>query len=267
MTDPNIEALVAGARAYERLHVPALFKQWCPRVLNAAGVEPGDWVLDVACGTGVLAREALIRVGPMGRVAGVDSGRGMLVVAREIAPDIEWQEAAAEHLPYPDHLFDVVVCQFGLMFFSDRLQALREMIRVLKPGGRLAVAVWDRLENSEAYPIEVELLERVVGHEAANALRAPFALGDKNYLMALFKNSGAQSLNLITENGIAHYPSIKAMVEADLRGWLPIMGVFLTDEQVSGILAAAEIELVDYVTANAGIMFSSPAHIVTGAKP
>jgi len=79
--EPTLEDEVAGAQAYESLHVPALFKQWCPRVLDAAGVGPGHDVLDVACGTGVLAREAAVRVGPEGFVAGVDPGRGMLAVA------------------------------------------------------------------------------------------------------------------------------------------------------------------------------------------
>lgn len=115
-----LEDQIAGARAYEALHVPALFKQWCPRVLDAAGVESGHSVLDVACGTGVLAREAAARVGPAGQVAGVDPGRGMLAVARELAPKLEWLEATAESIPFGDRSFDAVVSQFGLMFFSDR---------------------------------------------------------------------------------------------------------------------------------------------------
>lgn len=179
MGEPGLDDQIAGARAYEALHVPALFTQWCGHVLNAADVQPGDRVLDVACGTGILAREAALRVGESGTVAGVDPGRGMLAVAKELGPGIEWKEDTAESLPYPDASFDAVVSQFGLMFFSDRGQALSEMLRVLKPGGRLAVAVWERLENSEAYPIEVALLERLAGKAAADALRAPFVLGDK----------------------------------------------------------------------------------------
>jgi SAM-dependent methyltransferase len=266
VNEPNLEDQIAGARAYEGLHVPALFKQWCPRVLDAAGVEPGYRVLDVACGTGVLAREAAVRVGPTGHVAGVDQGRGMLAVAGELAPNVGWREAPAESLPYPDQSFDAVVSQFGLMFFSDRLQALREMIRVLKPGGRLAVAVWDSLENSDAYPIEVEVLERLAGDAAASALRAPFVLGDKDALIALFESAGVESVRLETENGTARFPSIKTMVEADLRGWLPVMGVFLEDDQIRSILDEAENALAEYVTAEGDVVFSAPAHIVTGAK-
>lgn len=264
MNKPSVDEQIAGARAYEALHVPALFKQWCPRVLDAAGVGRDDRVLDVACGTGVLARDAAVRVGPTGSVVGVDPGHGMLAVAKELAPGIEWRECAAESLPYPDRSFDAVVSQFGLMFFSDRSQALREMVRVLKPGARLAVAVWDSLERSQAYPEEVELLQRIAGKASADALRAPFVLGDKADLIALFEASGVESVGVETHTGTACFPSIRTMVEADLRGWLPVMGVVLREEQIDSILTEAESVLSEYVTADGKVVFDSPAHIVTG---
>lgn len=267
MNEPSLEDQIAGARAYESLHVPALFEQWCPRMLNAAGVGPGHSVLDVACGTGVLARAAVSRIGPRGHVVGVDPGYGMLTVARELAPDVQWQQAVAESLPFPDQSFDAVVSQFGLMFFSDRPQALREMLRVLKPSGRMAVAVWDSLENSAAYPVEVEVLTRLAGEAAANALRAPFVLGDKDMLIALFEGAGVASVKVETANGTARFPSIKTMVEADLRGWLPVMGVSLSENQIQRILEEAETALSEYVTAEGDVVFDSPAHIVTGYKP
>ncbi|RMH08017.1 MAG: methyltransferase domain-containing protein [Nitrospirae bacterium] len=267
MQDANLEDQIAGARAYENLHVPALFKQWCPRVLDGARVSVGDRVLDVACGTGVLAREAAVRVGGTGFVAGVDPGRGMLAVANELAPHIEWIEGAAESIPYPDRSFDAVCCQFGLMFFTDRSQALREMLRVLKPGQKLAVAVWDSLENSAAYPIEVALLERLAGKAAADALRAPFVLGDNAALADLFENSGVESVSVATHNGTARFPSVKTMVEADLRGWLPVMGVLLNEEQIYEILAEAESALAEYVARDGQVVFNAPAHIVTGTAP
>ncbi len=267
MSEPRLEDQIVGARAYEDLHVPALFKPWCHRVLDAAGVEPGHRVLDVACGTGILARAAAGRVGSAGRVAGVDPGRGMLAVASELAPNVEWREGAAEALPFPEESFDAVVSQFGLMFFSDRSRALREMMRVLKPGGRMAVAVWDSLVNSDVYSIEVEILERLAGDAAAKALRAPFVLGNRDELISLFEGSGVESVGIETENGTARFPSIKAMVEADLKGWLPVMEVFLKDDQIQSILAEAETALAEYVTGDGDVVFNAPAHIVTGIKP
>jgi ubiquinone/menaquinone biosynthesis C-methylase UbiE len=266
MENPLLDDKIAAARAYEELHVPALFQQWTEHVLDAGKVQPGHRVLDVACGTGVLAREAGARVGPTGFAAGVDPDPGMLAVAEQLAPAVEWQQGTAESLPYPDRAFDDVVCQFGLMFFADRRRALREMLRVLRPGGTLAIAVWDSLENSEAYPIEVELLERLAGRRAADALRAPFVLGDKEALRALFESAGVASVDIATRNGTARFPSIRSMVEADLRGWLPVMGVFLEEELIQHILQEAESSLNHYVTADEQVVFNSPGHIITGAR-
>jgi SAM-dependent methyltransferase len=215
----------------------------------------------------VLAREAAARVGTTGMVAGIDPGPGMLAVAERLAPTVEWRQGTAESLPYADQTFDAVVSQFGLMFFTDRRQALREMVRVLTPGGQLAVAVWDALENSPAYPIEVALLEAIAGQPAADALRAPFVLGDRKELATLFHSAGVDSVAIASRTGTARFPSIRTMVEADLRGWLPVMGVLLEEEQIQDILAEAERALLRYVTAEGEVVFDSPAHIISGTRP
>lgn len=257
---------IAAAVAYEDLHVPALFQQWAPRLAAAAQVHPGHRVLDVACGTGVLAREVAMRLSGEGLVVGLDASPGMLAVARQLAPAIEWREGGAESLPFEADSFDAVVSQFGLMFFQDRTRALREMVRVLAPGGRIAVAVWESLENSQAYPIEAALIERLAGQQAADALRAPFVLGDRKALARLFETAGVDSLEITTHRGTARFPSIKTMVEADLRGWLPVMGVTLTEEVIESILEEAEAALDRYVTARGTVEFIAPAHIVTGSR-
>ncbi|NNF59938.1 MAG: methyltransferase domain-containing protein [Gammaproteobacteria bacterium] len=255
---------IAGAAAYEDLHVPALFRQWAPRLIAAAAITPGMQVLDVACGTGVLAREVARQVGNDGRVAGLDAGAGMLAVAARMAPEIEWRQGLAESLPFETGSFDAVVSQFGLMFFSDRTLAIREMLRVLKPGGRLAIAVWESLEKSEAYPDAVNLLDRVGGVEAGDALRAPFVLGDTLELAGLFEVAGVQEVEIATHHGRATFPSVRAMVEADLRGWLPVMGVHLSEDRIERILADAEHVLAQFVTVDGSVEFDAPAHIVTG---
>ena len=266
MTPPIPEEAIAAAAAYEALHVPALFRQWAPRVLEAARVRPGQRVLDVACGTGILAREAATLVGDEGSVAGLDATPGMLAVAERLDPEIRWQHGTAEAMPYEDDSFDTVVSQFGLMFFVDRPKAIREMLRVLAPGGSLAVAVWDSLDNSEAYPEEVELLDRIAGPEAADALRAPFVLGDREKFKTLFASAGAVSVDVVTLRGTARFPSIRAMVEADLRGWLPVMGVILAEDQINHILTEAEPVLKRYVSSDGTVVFDAPAHIVTARK-
>ncbi|NKQ35804.1 MAG: methyltransferase domain-containing protein [Chloroflexi bacterium] len=260
------EEEITAAAAYEDLHVPALFRQWAAPVLDAAQIGPGCRVLDVACGTGVLAREAALRLDDDGFVAGLDVNPGMLAVAQQIAPQVAWRQGAAELLPYGDDSFDVVVSQFGLMFFQDKVGALREMMRVLAPDGRIVIAVWDSLANSEAYPIEVALLQRLAGQQAADAPRAPFVLGDRAALAKLFRDAGMESVEITTHSGTAQFPSIRVMVEADLRGWLPIMGVFLTEAQIEHILQEAEQALSQYLTPEGTVAFAAPAHIVTGTK-
>jgi len=201
VSETSLQSEIEAAAGYEDLLVPALFRQWVGAVLDAAQILPGHRVLDVACGTGVLAREAADRVGFAGYVAGVDPDRGMLAVAERLAQTPEWRQGTAESLPYPEECFDVVVSQFGLMFFADRRKALKEMLRVLTPQGRLAIAVWDSLENVPAYATEVALLDRVAGASAANAVRAPFVLGARRALLTLFEGAGVSSVAIETHGG------------------------------------------------------------------
>jgi SAM-dependent methyltransferase len=187
----------------------------------------------------------------------------MLAVAESIEPGVTWTEGDACELPFADDDFDAVVSQFGLMFFADRVQAIREMLRCAKPGRPVVVAVWEALERSEAYPISVDLLDRQAGPAAADALRAPFVVGDTDELRSLFAEAGASAVSIDTQHGTARFPSVRTMVEADLRGWLPVMGVFLDDEVIEAILADAEDAMSGYVTDDGQMVFDAPAHIVT----
>lgn len=266
MNDAVSQAQIDAATAYQAFFVPALFQEWAPRVAAAANIRPGDRVLDVACGTGVLAREAASRMDSAGSVVGLDPNPGMLAVASRLGPAIEWRQGTAESLPYQGHSFDVVVSQFGLMFFNDRQQALREMLRVLVPGGRLAIAVWDCLDNTPAYAAEVALLARIAGERAADALRAPFVLGERRDLEALFTGVPQCPVTISTHKGTGRFPSIRSMVEADVRGWLPVMGVVLPEDLISRILTEAEDALSPYLAEDGRVVFDSPAHIVAGTK-
>jgi SAM-dependent methyltransferase len=260
------QAQIAAAQAYEGLFVPALFQQWASRIADAAQIRPDQHVLDVACGTGVLAREIAARLGERVHITGVDASPGMLAVAREIAPSVDWRQGAAEELPFPDRSFDIVVSQFGLMFFTDRSQALREMMRVLTSGGRLAIAVWDSLENNPAYASVANLVQQSAGQPAGDALRAPFVLGNTGDLATLFKDAGVVSPEIRTHRGTARFPSIRTMVEADLRGWLPMVGITLTEDQISRLLAEAERVLGCYVTADGRVAFQLSVHLITAQK-
>ena len=253
----------SAAEIYEEFFVPALFQQWTPIVADAAGIKAGQRVLDVACGTGVLAREAAGRVGGAGLVTGLDRNDGMLAMARRIAPAVEWKAGRAEQLPFADAGFDAVVSQFGLMFFDDRAQALREMRRVLKPGGRLAVAVWDRLENSPGYVAMAGLLERLFGRRIAGELHAPFALGDPEALRGLFAEAGLGKAKVATHAGTARFPSIEAWVRTDVKGWT--LADLIDDDQYALLLREAAVALRRYAKVDGIVIFDAPALIVTVA--
>lgn len=262
-----MDAAIAAARAYEDLFVPALFQEWADRVADAADIQPGQRVLDVACGTGVLARQALERVAPGGTVAGLDPAPGMLAVARDCCRAVEWHEGVAESIPLPDATFDAVVSQFGLMFFPGRAAAIQEMLRVLVPGGRLAIAVWDSLENTPLYDAQVQLLTRLAGDAAGDALRAPFCMGDPDELHQLFGSAGVESLEVRRLPGTGIFPSLDTLVQADLRGWLPLMGVHLDEDQIEEILVASRELHAGSVLPDGRLRFESPALIASGRKP
>ena len=141
----------SAAEIYDEFFVPALFQDWSDRVADHAQIQAGQSVLDVACGTGVLARAVHNRVGHTGQVVGIDINEGMLAVARSKSAEIEWKHNPAESLPFETGSFDAVVSQFGLMFFENRALAIDEIIRVLRPDGKLAIAVWDTLDNTPGY--------------------------------------------------------------------------------------------------------------------
>jgi SAM-dependent methyltransferase len=256
-------AQVEAAQAYEALFVPALFGAWAERTVRAARVERGERVLDVACGTGVVAREALTRVGTAGFVAGLDANAGMVAVARRLSPDIEFSVGDAAALPFPNGAFGAVLCQFGWMFFQDRTAALREAKRVLKPRGRFAFVVWDAIETAPVFAALAKSLDRFIGSNAAGALHAPFVLGDRERLQAIVADAGL-SAAIETVRGKASFPSVSVLVEAEMRGWLPVMGVEPTDEQVARVLEDMATEARDHVQPDGTVAFEMSAHIVFG---
>jgi SAM-dependent methyltransferase len=266
MTDTILQAQIDAANAYEALFVKALFGQWAPKVADAAEIQTGQRALDVACGTGVLAREICSRIGSNGHIVGIDPNPGMIAVAKKMAPQIEWRVGMAESLPFPDQSFDAVASQFGLMFFKDRKQSVSEMLRVLVPKGHLAIAVWDLLDNIPAYSRLVSLLDQIAGQQAADALRAPFVLGNRHDLMALLSDAKVNSAEITTHHGTARFPSIRTMVEADLRGWFPMVGVNLPEDLISRILKEAENVLSPYAAADGEVTFDLSAQIITAAK-
>lgn len=253
-----------AAEVYESCFVPAIFGAWASPVADAAGIGTGDKVLDVGCGTGVLAREALRRVGQEGQVVGVDLNEGMLAVAARTEPNIEWRSGDAASLPFEDANFDAVVSQFALMYFPDRVASLRKMWRTLASGGRLAVAAWAPIDHARGYQILVDTADRQCGREAADVLAAPFVLGDQPGLAKLFVSSGIPGANITLHEGSIRFPSVKEFIRIEVKG-SPLAGM-VSDDVMQALAAESEHALAEFVVPSGEIVMPMDAHIVTANK-
>jgi SAM-dependent methyltransferase len=263
MTGSDGQVTHAAARAYARVYVPALFAEWAPRVADAAEVREGHRALDVACGTGVVAHELAARIGP-DHVVGVDRNPGMLAVAREMEPAIEWREANADALPTDLGSFDAVTCQFALMFFADRTRALRGMFDALRPGGRLVVAVWAGLADNAAYGEIVSILREIGAPAAAAELSAPFCLGERDAVLDEFRRAEIDDVRITTTQGQGRFGSIRAWVDADVEAWT--LGPHLGSDRQARLRAEAERRLGRFVDAEGRVAFASVAHLVSATR-
>ena len=172
-----------AAELYEQVFVPAIATPVSVELMGASKLVPGERVLDVACGTGLIARLAAAIVGPEGSVTGVDLAPDMVEVARTIdagggAP-IEWREGDAAALPFADESFDVVLCQMGIMFMDDVETALTEMMRVLSPGGRIVLNTPGRMQPAFAVMQQAisDQLDPALGGFVAKVFSMPDPVG------------------------------------------------------------------------------------------
>lgn len=262
----TLEKARSPAEIYDAHFVPALFAHWGPIVAAEASVRKDDRVLDVACGTGALTLAAAEIVGPSGSVVGLDANPEMLAVARRKPVSVEWVEGTAEALPFADNSYDAVVSQFGLMFFEDKPKALGEMMRVLKPGHRLAVAVCDAVENSPGYGAFALLLDRLFGREVGDAFRAPFSLGDTRRLHEICSEAGIANADVIQRNEKVRFRSIDALVSTE-RACVWTLGGVLTDAQFERLREESETDLEPFVTDGGRIEFDMPSLIIKTRKP
>lgn len=263
---------VAGSapEIYEQELVPAVFEVWAPILVELAQPRSGERVVDVACGTGIVARIAAKRVGPTGAVVGVDLNPGMLSVARSVVSTdsrsggpLQWQEASADKLPLPDGSFDVVYCQLGLQFFADRAAALREMRRVLGAEGRLALMVWCGIHESPGFAVLADALERHVGQAAAAIMRAPFGLSNAEELVALVGAAGFQKIAVRQRSGTVRFPSVERFVLSYVAG-SPLAGpVSKADDAAREALITDVRNALAKYTSNTELAFPIAAYLVS----
>jgi ubiquinone/menaquinone biosynthesis C-methylase UbiE len=240
-----------SAEAYER-YLATSFSPWADALTAAAELAAGESALDVACGTGVVARHAARRVGPAGRVVGLDVNEAMLAVARTVSaaaqPAIEWRLGDAASLPFPDRQFDAVFCEQAMQFFSEPLTALREMRRVLTGGGRAALSVCRPIEFCPTYETLAGALERCVSADAAAMMRSPFSRWSVAGLKALVADAGFEHVRVRIEVASLRYPSAAEFLRREAAS-SPLAGFVgtLDVDRRADLIRALELALANHV--------------------
>lgn len=248
MSEIQINPALVAAENYEKNVVTYTTGPFAAILVEHADPQPGEQVVDVACGTGVVARQTAPRVGAAGAIVGVDINPAMLAVARSLpAPDgapIDWREGSASALPLPDDAFDLVLCQAGLQFFPDRPTALREMYRVLRPGGRVAISVWRSIEHNPASQIIWEAIARHL-NTTVSAINPAMSLGDADEVRALMESAGFAALTIAVCSYTVRQPrnpQLIAQILASVAGFLPALAALSLEERAS-LAEAVEREI------------------------
>lgn len=207
-----------GARDYEANLVAIFMDDWARELLARVGLRPGQAVLDVGTGTGIVARRAAPLVGSRGSVDAVDVNPAMLRVARDLSADLElavtFHDAVAEDLPFDDRVFDVVVGQHVLQF-ADASRALAEMRRVARPGGRFGATTCRSLDHQPGYRVLARWIEHHLGVEAATIIGSPYALGETDELVRLVAAAGFTDVATAITVTSTRFPSAEAFVRAE----------------------------------------------------
>ena len=261
------------ATIYEEWFVPAVFAPLAREVMAETAIPPDARVLDVACGTGVVARLIAAQVGSEGRVVGLDFSPAMLAGARRAAAaeglDIDWREGSAQKLPFADGAFDLVVCQMGMQFFPDRPHAVAEMHRVLTPGGRVVLTTWRGLDH---HPFPAAVARAVQDRFNSPALAMPFVLGDPAVLTELVQNAGFADVSVESVAIVADYARpqeyVALQINASSAG-IPALQGMPAAERDALIAAIADDLTAPIREATDGDRLHFPMHgiVARGTKP
>lgn len=259
---PDVSAM------YEHFAVPAFAFQWATDLVQDY-VEPGDRVLDAGCGTGIVARCARHRMRLRGQVVGIDIDEDKIEMARLCEPvAVEWRVANVTRMPFDYGWFDVVLCQQALQHFVDKLGALKEMRRVLRPGGRLALTVWHSTEHIPVYAAIERVIADVVGDTTFRL--PPFAFDQPQELRRLAEEAGFLEVELLKETKMTRLESWSHIIDISLEAYRGLFGpVPDFDELQRGrLMVAARDALRGFADPDTGVVeFPQTAHLLIAKGP
>src|SRR5262249_19145456 len=250
------------AEGYERMVVPAVFERYARDLVERARpIGPSDRILDLGCGTGIIARVLRERVGGAASIVGLDASAPMLAKARAIAPEIEWREGNAAALPFPNESFDLVLSQEMLQFVPDAVAALREVARVLTPGGRVLATTWRPRSEQPFHDALGHIAERHLGKSNDRRWSLDGAALRDAFIAAGFVDVKLQTVSL-REQYKEFSPRLNAMVAGfDLAAF--------SDEERERRFAAIEAdsrEVFERFATDGGFGAPTIANLVTAKK-
>ncbi len=256
------------AQMYEGLLVGPLFRPWVDDLLDSVSLTSGDRVLDLACGTGIVARLAKERLGNQGRVVAMDMSTEMLDFGRSVDPGIEWCEGNAMALPFDaTETFDVVTCQQGIQFFPDKALAAREMHRVLAPGGRLAVAAWRPLEEIPFFLTLHHVAERHLG----TVVDHRYSFGDPLALERVLTEAGLKDVRVQTVSKTVRFDDGAVYLHMNTLALVGMSAVSATCSeeqraQLCATIAQESIEVLPPYADGDGIAFEVSTNVATARR-
>jgi len=255
--------------AYDTYIADVFLQGYSHRLVEVAGIKPGDRVLDVACGTGVVTRLVANKIGSAGQVVGLDLNAGMLARARasrQTPAAIEWRLGSATDMPFADETFDCVICQHGLQFIPDKAAAVFEMLRVLADRGRTVISVWRSIEHCPWQAAIADALERNVGSEQAAQIRSGFSFGDADQLQQVIVAAGFRGVEIRIDRESIRHASIAEYVPGYISATPVAAAVAVLDKEAQAKIITDVRDAIAAYRVGEGLAAPIEAHVAIGHR-
>ena len=221
MSSSNAAFVGSIPENYDRYLGPVLFEPYAVDIAERITLPENGRLLELACGTGIVTRRLRDRLPHTVQIVATDLNEAMMsYAAQKFQPNenVEWRQADATHLPFDDQAFDVIVCQFGAMFFPDKAQAMREAFRVLKAGGRFWLSTWDAIELNELAMTAHSTVSKYFDNNPPDFYEVPFSLHDENELKNLLSAAGFSAADVTRLAFTSHASSAKDVAKGLIHG-------------------------------------------------